>query len=104
MRGNLAGWDGWRYMPRFKTLYDNSPAKVPWDFPEMLSFLSDRAIFINAPLYDENFEADGVRECLRRAGPNTVALYPATGHEFPWEVRQQAYRFIERWLYDDASR
>lgn len=93
--GDLTGWDGWRYAPRFKTMYNNSPDKVPWDFPEMLAFLSDRAIFINAPLYDDNFDVEGVRESVRNAGPKTVALYPATGHEFPWDIRQQAYRFLE---------
>ena len=96
--GNLKGWDGWRYMPRFATMYDNSPAKVPWDFPEMLAFLKNRAVFINAPLHDDNFDNQGVRDCVLRAGKKTVAVYPDTGHEFPDEIRQQAYQFIEKSL------
>jgi dienelactone hydrolase len=94
--GNLKGWDGWRYMPRFATRYDNSPAKVPWDFSEVLSFLGDRAIFINAPLRDDNFDNSGVRDCVRMAGPKTVAVYPDVAHEFPDDIRAQAYDFIEK--------
>lgn len=94
--GNLKGWDGWRYMPRFATWYNNSPEKVPWDFPEILSFLAGRAIFINAPLRDDNFDNSGVRDCVRMAGKKTVAVYPDAGHEFPDDIRAQAYEFIEK--------
>lgn len=92
--GDLTGWSGWRYMPRIATEFGKSPARMPFDFPDILEFLRDRRVFINAPIGDDNFDIEGARECMRRAGPRTVALYPEAGHEFPAPVREQAYRFL----------
>ena len=96
--GDLTGWDGWRYMPRIRTVYHNSPAEVPFDFPALVAALSDRGLFVNAPLSDDNFDVEGVRECMRQAGRQAVAVYPAAGHDFPPAEREQAYRYIERFL------
>lgn len=96
--GDLKGWSGWRYMPRIGTEFGNSPSKIPFDFPEILEALHKRSIYINAPLHDDNFDNQGVRECLRRAGKKTVARYPDTGHDFPNDVRNEAYAFIQNAL------
>lgn len=96
--GDLKGWAGWRYMPRIESIYGNSPEKIPFDFPEILQALSDRAIFVNASLHDDNFDNQGVRECMSKAGSKAVAAYPDAGHEFPDEIRAQAYAFIEKSL------
>ena len=96
--GDLTGWDGWRYMPRIKTIYHNSPAEVPFDFPALVAALNHRGLFVNAPLHDDNFDVEGVRECMRQAGRKAVAVYPDAGHDFPPAEREQAYRYIERFL------
>jgi dienelactone hydrolase len=96
--GDLTGWNGWRYMPRIGTIYHNSPAEVPFDFPDLVAALGNRGLFVNAPLNDDNFDVEGVRECMRRAGKKAVAVYPAAGHDFPPAEREQAYRYVERIL------
>jgi hypothetical protein len=107
-RGNLAGWSHKGYMPRIASAYDRDPAKMPFDFTEILGALAPRAVFINAPLKDDNFEVGGVRDCVAAAGPvyrlleaaeNLEAVYPDAGHDFPPDVRLRAYAFIDRHLW-----
>jgi dienelactone hydrolase len=105
--GKLAGWTSDRYMPRIRTAYDNSPDRVPFDFYELVATLAPRPFFINAPVRDDNFEVGGVKKAvaaaneiyaLRGAKEHLVAVYPQVGHDFPDEVRKQAYEALDRWL------
>ncbi len=105
--GDLTGWSHAGYMPRIAERYDKDPEKMPFDFTEVLAILAPRAVFINAPLEDANFEVSGVKDCVRAAAPvyalfgapeNLVAVYPDCGHDFPPEIREQAYTFIARHL------
>lgn len=107
MGGNLSGWSHKGYMPRIKEIYECDPAKMPFDFTEILGALAPRAVFINAPLKDDNFAVDGVYVCLQAAAPVFAlygvseylqAVHPDCGHDFPPDVRRQAYQFIDRIL------
>ena len=98
--GNLKGWDQDRYMPRVREVFHNSPRELPWDFPDLLRRMAGRALYINAPLQDDNFDNSGVRDCVRAVGGlfrrgRLVTTYPDCGHDFPSEVRQEAYRFLD---------
>jgi len=94
--GDLTGWSHRGYMPRIATVYDRSPVRMPFDFPEILKALAARAVFINAPLRDDNFEVSGVKDCVAAAGSrNIVAVYPDASHDFPPDVRGQAYDFLD---------
>lgn len=58
---------------------------------------------MNAPLHDSNFDVDGVKEVLaavrsRFPDHRLVAAHPNCGHDFPPEVRKQAYQFLEQQL------
>ena len=107
-KGDLTGWAGVRYMPRIAERYGKDPARMPFDFPQILAALAPRPLFINAPLRDANFEVSGVRDCVAAAMPvyqnvfnskdALVAVYPDASHEFPPEVRNQAWLFLDRWL------
>jgi dienelactone hydrolase len=106
-RGNLTGWSHKGYMPRIASEYDRDPAKMPFDFTEILGSLAPRAVFINAPLEDANFEVGGVRDCVAAARPvyrlfkasdNLEVVYPDAEHAFPEDIRLQAYAFIDRHL------
>ncbi len=106
-KGNLTGWSHKGYMPRIADVYGRDAAKMPFDFTEVVAALAPRAVFINAPLRDDNFEVGGVRDCVAAAGPvyrllgaaeNLEAVYPDAGHDFPQDVRQKAYAFIDRHL------
>lgn len=103
--GNLTGWSHKGYMPRIAEVYGKDPARMPFDFPEILGVIAPRAIFINAPKGDTNFEVSGVEDCVRAAAPvfaiyhkreNLAAVYPDAGHDFPPEIRRQSYAFLRR--------
>ncbi|MFP6601401.1 MAG: alpha/beta hydrolase, partial [Pirellulaceae bacterium] len=66
-----------------------------------------RAVFINAPLHDGNFENTGVRKVVDSAKlvyglfekrSSLQAVYPDCGHDFPEPVRQQVYRWLDEQL------
>jgi dienelactone hydrolase len=106
--GDLTGWSHKGYMPRIAEIYLKDPARMPFDFTEVLAALAPRPVFINAPLGDSNFEVSGVKDCVTAADQvydqvfhardHLEAVYPQAGHEFPLPIRMQAYSFLERWL------
>ena len=99
MQGDLTGWSHKGYMPRIAELYGKDPARMPFDFPELLVALAPRAVFVNAPLRDANFDVGGVRECVAAyRGKHLQAVYPDAEHDFPLDARKQAYRFLERYF------
>lgn len=107
--GNLAGWTSDRYMPRIRDDYGNNPDRVPFDFYEVLAAIAPRSIYINAPIGDSNFENTGIRkvvgEVSRAYGAygsdpqqRLIARYPDCGHDFPVEMREEAYAWLKEQL------
>lgn len=106
--GDLTGWSSEKYMPRIAADFGKSPERMPFDFPEVLGAIAPRPVFINAPVGDANFEVSGVRDCVRAARPlysqvfdageNLVVVHPDCGHDFPPDVRERAYAFLDRAL------
>ncbi|MCB9385730.1 MAG: alpha/beta fold hydrolase [Bryobacterales bacterium] len=103
--GDLTGWSSSKYMPRIAERYGKDPARMPFDFTEVLAAIAPRPVFINAPVDDSNFEVTGVYNCLRAARPvyervfdageRLVAEHPTCGHDFPKDVRGRAYAFLD---------
>ena len=107
MKGDLKGWSHAGYMPLIKSKYDTNPAKMPWDFTEAVAALAPRAFLASSPVNDDNFEVSGVRDCIRAAEPvykllnaadKLQANYPSCAHDFPDDVRDVAFRFIDKHL------
>lgn len=107
MKGKIAGWASEFYMPRLRTVYDLRPEKVPFDFTEVTAVLAPRAFLASAPVRDHNFEVEGVKDCIAAAMPvyrllgaeeNLAANFPDCDHNFPDDVRDVAYRWLDRWL------
>ena len=101
--GDLTGWSHQGYMPRVATVYGKDPAKLPFDFSDILAAIAPRAIFVNAPLHDANFDVTGVKETIAKVerkfkSGQLEVVYPDRAHEFPAGIREQAYRFIDRQL------
>jgi dienelactone hydrolase len=103
--GDLKGWSHAGYMPRIASVYRCDPRLVPFDFTELLAALAPRPVFINAPLHDENFEVSGVHDCLEAARPvytlfgaesALVARHPDCAHDFPPEIREESYAWLDR--------
>jgi pimeloyl-ACP methyl ester carboxylesterase len=106
-QGNLAGWSHDGYMPRIRSVYRLKPEKVPFDFPEVVGALAPRPFLASAPLRDDNFDVEGVKDCIAAARPvyqllgaadKLAANYPDCAHDFPPEVREVAYRWLDHWL------
>jgi dienelactone hydrolase len=101
--GNITGWTSKTYMPSIVTKFEKDPAKMPFDFTEILGVIAPRAVFINAPISDENFEVSGVQDCVTSAMPvfelfssghKLQAAYPEAEHDFPPAQRAAAYKLI----------
>ena len=102
--GDLTGWSHKGYMPRIAEVYGKDPARMPFDFTEIIGAMAPRAVFINAPQKDSNF-LTGVDDCVEAAKPvyalfkasdKLAIVHPDCGHDFPPEVREAAYRFVDR--------
>lgn len=107
MKGNLKGWSHDGYMPKIRTDYDLKPAKMPFDFTEVVAALAPRPFLASAPVKDHNFDAGGVKDCIAAAAPvyellgardKLAANYPDCDHNFPDDVRKVAYDWLDRWL------
>jgi dienelactone hydrolase len=105
--GDLTGWSHAGYMPPIATVYGKDPRRMPFDFTEVLAALAPRPVFVNAPLHDDNFAVQGVRDCVDAAAPvfrlfrvedRLTVRHPDCGHEFPVAVRQAAYDWLDHVL------
>ncbi|HEY1598927.1 MAG TPA: alpha/beta fold hydrolase [Pirellulales bacterium] len=103
--GKIAGWTSDRYMPRLRDAYGLDADRVPFDFYEVVAALAPRAFFSNSPLHDNNFDVAGVKKGIAAAAgiykllgaPDQLqARYPDCGHDFPTDVRREAYGFIDK--------
>ena len=96
MGGNLAGWSHKGYMPKIAA---RKPEAMPFDFRDVLAAIAPRPVFVNAPLRDANFDASGVDDAVRDSRhPRIRVLHPDCEHDFPPEIRQQAYGWLDRFL------
>lgn len=105
--GKLAGWTSDRYMPRIRDTYRLDPDRMPFDFYEVIAALAPRAFFSCSPLGDSNFDFRGVKKAetkvrevfsLLGVADRLEIHYPDCTHDFPDEIRQKAYAFIDRTL------
>jgi dienelactone hydrolase len=106
-KDDIPSWTGPRYMPRIASVYGNDPAKVPFDFPELIACFAPRPFLASAAEGDRDFDVSGVRDCIRSA--RTVydlfnasaaleeSYYPGP-HAFPDNARDRAYAFLDRHL------
>lgn len=98
-KGDLSGWSHKGYMPRIATQFEKSPTKMPFDFSDVLAQIAPRPVFVNAPLRDANFDSSGVDEAvLASRHPAITLLHPNVEHDFPTEVRQQAWAWLKQKL------
>jgi len=97
------GWCQIRYMPRLSN-YRGRLEEIPFDFPELLGALAPRPLLVGAPLGDGNFRWKSVDECVQAAAPvydllggkgNLIVRHPDCGHDFPEELREEAYKLID---------
>lgn len=97
------GWCQIRYMPRLSD-YRGRLDEIPYDFHELLGALAPRPLFVNAPTRDSNFVAASVDRCAGAARPvykllgdekSLVIRHPNSDHNFPDDMREEAYQLID---------
>ena len=102
MNGNIKGWTQERYMPRLATY---KLAEIPFDFYELIGALAPRTCFINAPTGDSNFKWQSVDRIVQAAKPiyelygvpgNLSVVHPDCLHDFPDEIRAEAYEVFDK--------
>lgn len=102
------GWCQTRYMLKLAD-YHGRLAEIPFDFHEMIGALAPRNVLIIAPLKDHNFQYESVDRIAAAAKPvfalhghpeRLQVLHPDCEHDFPQEMRDAAYRLIDKTLRD----
>jgi hypothetical protein len=97
------GWCQERYMPEL-TRYRGRLDEIPFDFSELLGALAPRRVLIIAPKQDSNFVVGSVARMVQAARPvfalyqqpeNLQVQYPECEHDFPEDMRQLAYDFLD---------
>ena len=100
------GWCQTRYLPRLAD-YRGRLAEIPFDFHELIGALAPRPVLVNAPLHDANFGWQSVDHVAQAASAvyrlygvpqNLQVVHPDCEHDFPAEVREAAYRFLDQRL------
>lgn len=100
------GWTQERYMPALAT-YAGRLHEIPFDFHELVGALAPRAFLAIAPIGDTNFKWKSVDRIMAAARPvyalhgasGQIAVeHPDCGHNFPPEMRERAYAWLERFL------
>ena len=101
--GDIRDWTGVPYMPRISTLYRQMGSLMPFDFHDILGAIAPTPIFINAPTKD-SFRLDGVElavatarvDAAERGFEGHIALEsPACEHDFPLQVRDKCYAWLD---------
>ena len=101
--GDLSDWTGPKYMPRIASEFGSRAENMPFDWPDVLSLIAPRPVFINAPVDDDCFRVEGVRECQTEweSWPTSAVSaiqsqwhYPNCGHDFPPDLRELAWQFV----------
>jgi pimeloyl-ACP methyl ester carboxylesterase len=100
--GRLGPWSQDRYMPAIKKMLPE--AHLPFDFTHIIASIAPRPVFTNAPLEDSNFSVKGVKAGIAEIQPvynwlgypdNLQVRYPDAAHDFPEEIRKEAYSFLD---------
>lgn len=111
--GRLGPWAQDRYMPLLREKYGLDENRFPFQFHDVVALLAPRPFFSNSPLRDGNFSAAGVEKGIARAKPAygrfqaeemLQVRYPDAGHDFPPDIRSEAYRFLDRHLSHTPTR
>ena len=102
--GRLGPWAQDRYMPLFRDKYHLNGDMIPFNFHEIIALLAPRPFFSNSTVNDF-FDVNGVKEGIAKSGKAYHFLnadeqlqvrYPDGKHDFPDNIRIEAYDFIDK--------
>lgn len=105
------GWTQLRYMPRMAD-FQGRLDQIPFDFDELLGTIAPRNVLVVAPLHDSNFRSASVDRMTTEARkvfslhghPDRLqVVHPDCQHDFPDEMRQQAYQMFDTVLKHEGE-
>ena len=105
--GRLGPWAQDRYMPLIREKFQLDENRIPFEFHEVVALFAPRVFFSNAPSRDSNFDVAGVQKGIELASKAYIfhrvedrlqVRYPNDEHDFPPDVRLEAYRLMDRVL------
>jgi pimeloyl-ACP methyl ester carboxylesterase len=100
--GRLGPWAQDKYMPLLRDKYRLE--RTPFNFHDIIALIAPRAVYSFSPLHDANFDVEGVKVGLEKAGEVYRFLkaehllrvcYPDAMHDFPEPCRMEAYRWTD---------
>lgn len=106
------GWTQERYMPALAG-YAERLSEIPFDFHELVGALAPRPFLAIAPTADANFQWQSVDRIIAAARPvyalhgaadRLVVVHPDCPHDFPDDMRERAYRWLEQYLVPADAR
>jgi hypothetical protein len=106
--GRLGPWAQDKYMPLFRDKYHLDGDIIPFNFHEIIALIAPRRFFSNSPVNDSNFDVAGVKIGIEKAkevysflkaDEKLQVRYPVAEHDFPSEIRLEAYQLIDEILY-----
>jgi len=95
------------FMPRLKTVYNLDLKSFPFEYTETIAAIAPRVFISNSPLSDGVHPgwstapaAPIIREFYEAYGAKDAFIFrqPKAGHEFPWAMRQLAYKTFRETL------
>ncbi len=105
--GKLGPWAQDRYMPYVREKFGLDPARMPFNFDEIIATFAPRYFFSNSPVNDSNFNSQGIREGEKSArkiydllgvGERLEVHYPVAEHDFPLTVKTKSYAKMDKVL------
>lgn len=105
--GDLSDYAKPHRMARIHDVYSDDPAKIPFDFAELIGTLVPRAVFVSAPLQDRIMDVEGVKSAVasaaevykfRRVENLLRVAHPDGGHDFTAAARTEAYTWLDQRL------
>jgi dienelactone hydrolase len=103
--GKLGDWGDAHMMPRIQSVYNSDPARIPFDFAELLGTLAPRAVFVSAPLQDSVMDVEGVKSAVggaaavyqfRKVANALRVVHPNGGRDFAEAARGEAYGWLDQ--------
>ena len=88
--------------------FSGNLAKIPYDYPELISTIAPRSVYVYSPLYNREATAADVKDAVTQAG-KVFSLYNASGKlvlDQPWDyfrLSLEGQDRIVKWMSENMK-